>query len=207
MIILFSFKHFYTRISICIMYFTIEPYTFNGDYVTFSEKTKNNVIENSWFHRLVYAHDAFTMNGASFHFSLSINRTETSYDKLKHCFILSEDNNQAVINELTRIEREILSAIQMPEGKTAVHHIENQTKQGFIKLFNGNSRSHKTYTAPPHQPPFFTHHTLKTYHMKPRATLNFSQTQDFILKISGVWYNETNYGITYKFEKATKPVN
>jgi hypothetical protein len=144
------------------------------------------------------------MNGACFHFSLAINRTETSYDKLKHCFILSEDNNQAVINELTRIEKEILTAIQMPDGKTAVHHIENQVKQGFIKLFNGSSRSHKTYTTPQH-PQFFTHHTLKTYHMKPRQ-LNFSQTHNFILKISGVWYNETNYGITYKFEKATKQV-
>jgi hypothetical protein len=187
------------------MFFAIEPYTFNGDYATLTEKTKNNVIENSWFHRLMYEHDAFTMNGVALQFSLTINKTETSYDKLKHCFSLAEDNNQAVVNELTRIEREILACTTLFEGKQPMFHIENQTKQGFIKLFNGTSRSHKTYStaSPAH---FTTHHTLKTYHMKPRL-LNFSQSQDFILKISGVWYNDTNYGITYKFEKATKPVN
>jgi hypothetical protein len=187
------------------MFFAIEPYTFNSDYATLTEKTKNNVIENSWFHRLMYEHDAFTMNGVAFNFSLTINKTETSYDKLKHCFSLSEDNNQSVVNELTRIEREILACTILFEGKQAMHHIENQTKQGFIKLFNGASRSHKTYSNS-NVVPAFTTHTLKTYHMKPRP-LNFSQSQDFILKISGIWYNDTNYGITYKFEKATKPVN
>jgi len=191
------------------MFFAIEPYTFNCDYASLTEKTKNNVIENSWFHRLMYEHDAFTMNGVALHFSLTINKTETSYDKLKHCFSLVEDNNQEIVNELTRIEREILSlaCTTLFEGKQPMFHIENQTKQGFVKLFNGSSRSHKTHsnviTSPP---PFTTHHTLKTYHMKPRLPLNFSQTQDFILKISGIWYNDVNYGITYKFEKAGKVV-
>jgi hypothetical protein len=186
------------------MFFAIEPYTFNIDYATLTEKTKNNVIENSWFHRLMYEHDAFTMNGVAVNFSLTINKTETSYDKLKHCFSLADENNQAVINELTRIEREILAYTTLFEGKTPMFHIENQSKQGFIKLFNGTSRSHKTYSTT--APVVATHHTLKTYHMKPRP-LYFSQTQDFILKISGIWYNDINYGITYKFEKASKPVN
>ena len=187
------------------MFFAIVPYTFNKDFVTFKEKTKNNVIENSWFHRLMYEHASFTMNGVSVHFSLTINRTETSYDKLKHCFSLTEDNNQTVIHEITRIEREILASTNLFDGKMPMFHVENQTKQGFIKLFNGTSHSHKTYSnALP--TPATQHHTLKTYHMKPRP-LNFSQTQDFILKISGIWYKDTNYGITYKFEKAPKSVN
>lgn len=186
------------------MFFAIEPYTFNSDCASLTERTKNNVIENSWFHRLMYEHEAFTMNGVAIHFSLTINKTETSYDKLKHCFSLTEDNNQSVINELTRIEREILACTTLFDGKQPVYHIENQTKQGFIKLFNGTSRSHKTHSAVPAVVP--TYHTLKTHHMKPRL-LNFSQSQDFVLRISGIWYNDTNYGITYKFEKATKPVN
>jgi len=187
------------------MFFAIEPHTFNCDYVKFTERAKNNVIENSWFHRLMYEHDGFTMNGVAIHFSLTINKTEMSYDKLKHCFSLEEDNNQAVINELKQIERDILVACKtLFEGKQPIYHIDNQTKHGFVKLFNGASRSHKTYsTVVPMAP---TYHTLKTYHMKPRP-LYFSQSQDFILKISGIWYNETNYGITYKFEKAPKPVN
>jgi hypothetical protein len=187
------------------MFFAIEPYTFNKDYAVLTDKTKNNVIENSWFHRLMYEHDAFTMNGVAVDFSLAINRTETSYDKLKHCFSLIEDNNQAIVNELIRIEREILEIASFFEGKTPIHHIENQTKQGFIKLFNGTSRSYKTYAQPPPATQFVTHHTLKTYHMKQRP-LNFSQTQEFILKISGIWYNDTSYGITYKFEKVSKQV-
>lgn len=188
------------------MFFAIEPYTFNKDYITLTEKTKNNVIENSWFHRLMYEHASFTMNGVFVHFSLTINRTETSYDKLKHCFSIAEDNNQHVIHEITRIEREILASTHLFDGKTPMFHVENQTKQGFIKLFNGTSHSHKTYSNSLPTPAAIQHHTLKTYHMKPRP-LNFSQTQDFILKISGIWYNDTNYGITYKFEKAPKSVN
>lgn len=186
------------------MYFTIDPHAFNGEHATLTEKTKNNVIENSWFHRLIYEHESFTMNGVSLHFSLTINRTETSYDKLKHCFSLTEDCNQSVINELTRIEKEILACSDLFEGKTPIFHIENQTKQGFIKLFNGSSRSHKTQ---PTTTPIVTttHHTLKTYHMKSKP-LNFSQTQEFILKISGIWYNDTNYGVTYKFDKSSKHV-
>ena len=187
------------------MYFAIEPHTFNKYYAALTDKTKNNVIENSWFHRLLYEHDAFTMNGVAVNFSLTINRTETSYDKLKHCFSLIEDNNQSVVNELTRIEREILGIASFFEGKTPIYHIENQTRQGFIKLFNGTSRSHKTYSNAVPSVAVMSHHTLKTYHMKQRP-LNFSQTQEFILKISGIWYNDTNYGITYKFEKAAKVV-
>ena len=187
------------------MYFAIEPYTFNKDYAVLTDKTKNNVIENSWFHRLMYEHDAVTMNGVAVDFSLTINRTETSYDKLKHCFSLIEDNNQAIVNELIRIEREILGIASFFEGKTPIHHIENQTKQGFIKLFNGTSKTYRSHTQPPPATQFVTHHTLKTYHMKQRA-LNFSQTQEFILKISGIWYNDTSYGITYKFEKVSKQV-
>lgn len=188
------------------MFFTIEPHTFNSEFLSLTEKTKNNVIEHSWFHRLMYEHEAFTMNGVAIHFSLTINKTETSYDKLKHCFSLTEDNNHAVINELTRIEREILACTSLFEGKQPMHHIENQTKQGFIKLFNGTSRSHKYYATT--LPPLITttHHTLKTYHMKQKP-LNFSQSYNFILKISGIWYNDTNYGITYKFEKAPKLIN
>jgi hypothetical protein len=188
------------------MFFAIEPSTFNSNYATLTEKTKNNVIENSWFHRIMYEHDKFTMNGVAIHFSLLINKTETSYDKLKHCFSYDDVNNQAVVDELVRIEREILSCTTLFEGKQALFHINNQTSHGFIKLFNGTSHSHKTHSTVAPIIPQITHHTLKTYHMKQKPLLNFAQSHDFVLKISGVWCNDVNYGVTYKFEKAPRQV-
>jgi hypothetical protein len=186
------------------MFLSIEPFMFNNHFLHFSDKTKNNVIENSWFHRIFYHHDSFSMNGVAIHFSINIDKTDTSYDKVKHLFKLEDISNRTVISELTRIEREVLNKIA-PQNKTPVFHIDNQTKQGFIKLFNNVSKSHKEFhnntTIHNVQP---NHYTLKTHHIR---RLNISQTQDFVLKISGVWENETSYGITYKFEKAGKSIH
>jgi hypothetical protein len=50
-------------------------------------------------------------------------------------------------------------------------------------------------------PQYKIHEQLKNGYIKIFQEINLKQSTDFILKISGIWENTSNYGVTYKFIK------
>jgi hypothetical protein len=78
-------------------------------------------------------------------------------------------NNNTIIEFIKNIERDIL-AVSPSEGNAPVYRIEEQLSQGFIKIFSDDE------------------------YKRVRAA-----NIQILLKISGVWTDSTNYGITFRF--------
>lgn len=87
----------------------------------------------------------------------------------KHKFVFNVKQNTKLINQLKSIEESILDKIFI-NNKKPVLRLYEQVNSGNIKLFKDSLKLHKPYSD-----------------------------NEFIIKISGIWENEYEYGITYKF--------
>ena len=92
----------------------------------------------------------------------------------KHKFVFNVKQNTKPINQLKYIEESILDKIFI-NNKKPVFRLYEQLNSGNIKLFKDNLKSHK-----------------------------INSDNEFIIKISGIWDNEYEYGITYKFVDMTQ---
>ena len=87
----------------------------------------------------------------------------------KHKFLFNVKQNTKLINQLKSIEESILDKICI-NNKKPVFILYEQLNSGNIKLFKDSLKLHK-----------------------------INKDNEFIIKISGIWENEDEYGITYKF--------
>ena len=92
----------------------------------------------------------------------------------KHKFVFNVKQNTKTINQLKSIEESILDKIFI-NNKKPVFRLFEQLNLGNLKLFKDN---------------------LKLY--------KINSDNEFIIKISGIWDNEYEYGITYKFVDMTQ---
>jgi hypothetical protein len=100
---------------------------------------------------------------------------EVFNNKFKNTYNVND--NKDIINTILNIEENLLSNANITE-KTAQYKLKDQITSGFFKFFqNGNVKSESTKT---------------------KQSL---VTTRFILKISGIWTTDVNYGVTYKFIK------
>lgn len=87
----------------------------------------------------------------------------------KHKFVFNVKQNTKPINQLKSIEESILDKVFI-NNKNPVFRLYEQVNSGNLKLFKDNLKLHK-----------------------------INSVNEFIIKISGIWENEYEYGITYKF--------
>jgi hypothetical protein len=90
------------------MYLSVEHNEFNPHNIIISEKTRNNVMVGSDFHRLIFSDEYCSTNGVFVHFTLSNIVIEKYFNKIKCCFEGSQENNQT-ISSIKSIEKMILS--------------------------------------------------------------------------------------------------
>jgi len=144
---------------------------FDANHLFFCDPIRNNVMNNSYFIRLLYSNALFTLNGVYLQVPFEVFRLERCYNKFL-CFIHSTLQSETIIQTLNHIEADILARYQksthVPTTKTPLYHIRDQLKCGHIKTFSDSEM--------------------------PVRGLN-----TFVLKIAGVWETDTEYGLTYKF--------
>jgi len=87
----------------------------------------------------------------------------------KYKFVFNIKQNTNPINQLKSIEESILDKVFI-NNKKPVFRLYEQLNSGNLKLFKDSLKLHK-----------------------------INSDNEFILKISGIWENEYEYGITYKF--------
>jgi hypothetical protein len=154
------------------MYLTIKSNEFDPHYILINNKTKNNIMNNSDFFRILYSDQYITINGIYVHFVLQNIHIEKYFNKVKCCFFNNQYNNKS-ISDIVNIESIALEKIKntLP-GYTPIYRMKEQLQQYFIKIFNEN-------------------------HIR----LGSHEKIIFILKISGIWANDNNktYGITFRF--------
>jgi hypothetical protein len=168
----------------------ISPRDFNTQLVYFTDKKANTHIPNSTFNRITYSTSDFIMNGVYIQFELNVRSTEKNFNNnIYNChFDVAHPHNKMVIDIFEKIEADILekwnkthaggagagtgmSVAAVASSAKCRYDIVQQLRDGVISVWKQD-----LYITD--KPQF--------YH--------------FIIKISGVWENETDneYGLTYK---------
>ena len=137
-----------------ILYVNVDDIILNNIY--FSDVTKNTVIDNGKFVRLIYSSSNVILNGIYINVTFDIIKSSCN----KYYFNFHDINNCK--KNLLNIEKLILNKYNT--HKNIIYKLAEQLNQNTIKLFNYVENYNK-----------------------------------IILKISGLWEDENNYGLTYKF--------
>ena len=134
-----------------------------------SEKTKNNIMNDGYFYRLYYSDIYGTTKGLFLGFELRNITIEKYFNKLKCSF--TNSNNTKIICFIKALEKFILDIIPDRQNKIAVYRIEEQLQNDYIKIFYNNQQS----------------------------TPENKDSVKLLLKISGIWTNDKEYGVTFRF--------
>lgn len=159
----------------------ISPRDFNTQLVYFTDKKVNTHIPNSTFNRITYSTSDFIMNGIYIQFELNIRSTEKNFNNnIYNChFDAAHPHNKMVVDIFEKIEADILEKWNKTRAHVHAGSTSNRCCYDIIQqLHDGVISVWKQDLYISDKPQF--------YH--------------FIIKISGVWENETDneYGLTYK---------
>lgn len=135
--------------------------------ILYSEKTKNNILNNGDFYRIYYSNELFTTNGIYILFNFKHIRIDRYFNKIK-C-LLDRKMNIDSIKFIQLIEYELLYSCPV-KNKIPKFRIQEQMEQNIIKIFGDYNNSQKNY-----------------------------DNVEILLKISGIWSDETHYGVTFRF--------
>ena len=144
---------------------------FNINNVFFQEAIKNTIMTDSNFIRIVYSDALMMLNGICLEFTLPIIYIDKSFNKFKCNF--DKLLNHALIQAICKAEYDILAKCsEKNTQKIPVYRISDQLRNGIIKVINLSTSGNN---------------------------MTNSINKKFIVKISGVWSNDLEYGLTYKF--------
>lgn len=132
---------------------------------------KQNIIMDGTFSKIIYSNECFSLNSVYLSMPLEIQSVERSGNKNIARLSVDSSNNNAFIQELSKIENRIIEYYKQTHpnkgSKNSVVSIYKQLISGTIKLYNTRKNSDNTLPQ-------------------------------FILKISGIWESQSDIGLTYK---------
>ena len=143
---------------------------YDEENIIFNEPIKNNIINDSNFIKINYSTDYFVLNGIYLLITINNFVCEKYYNKYKYIFNIH--THHEMIESIKKIEENILKKINI--NKIPSYKIYEQLKKGNIN-FNINFNLNLNLNSPD------------------------KNTCNFILKISGIWETQNNYGLTYKY--------
>jgi len=118
---------------------TIDQY--NDSYVYFCEPTKNNIMNDGFFIRIIYSNGFCILNGINLLIPLHDINLEKYYNKYKCTFSIQQ--HMELIHQLHNMEERLLAKINI-KNKIPQMKIFDQIKNGNIKLFIDNLQYEKT---------------------------------------------------------------
>ena len=151
------------------MFIALNTQKFNKNNTIISERTRNNVIDDSYFYRFYYSDDYFNTNGIFIKFNIKDIKVEKYYNKLK-CIFKNNQYNNNIIKNIINIEEQILEKFYRISNSPKTFRISEQLSNSYIKLYSEGFQNYTTY-----------------------------DNIDFLLKISGLWVSNSQYGITFRF--------
>ena len=146
---------------------------FNIENMYFMEPIVNTIIDNSMFIKILYSNKLVTLNGLFLNLNINITNNELYFKKIKYTYDITNLHNKTILNKIYSIESNILDKYMCSKPKTKKYSVYETMKTGVIKIF-------------PNAPNIHNH------------SINHKNNNVFLLKISGIWENETEYGLTYK---------
>jgi len=172
-------------VYITVMNIILSESQYNQDSIYFMESIINTIMENSMFIKIIYSNNLITLNGLYLTLNLKIINSETYFKKIKYTYDINHNYNNAILNKLYSIESSILD--KYSSNKTKKYILYNTLRTGILKIFPNQSNIHNNSVVTP----------LISHTSSIQQNSN-NQISSFILKISGIWENQTEYGITYK---------
>ena len=153
------------------MILTVSLKDFEPHFIIISEKTKNNIMDQSDFHRLIYSDENISINGIFLKFSLENVSIEKYFNKIK-CNFENNALNNKVISDIKSIERMILNKFTNETNKSITCRIQEQLENNYIKLYGTDN-----------------------------IKFGKNKIINFYLKISGIWVSNgtQEYGLTFRF--------
>lgn len=147
---------------------------FNINNIFFQEAIKNTIMTDSNFIRIIYSDELMMLNGVCLEFTLPIIYIDKSFNKFKCNF--DKQLNHTLIQLICKAEYDILAKCSEKNiNKIPIYRISDQLRNGIIKVMN-----------------------LSTNNTNTTNNVN----KKFIIKISGIWSNDLEYGLTYKFTQS-----
>ena len=168
-----------------VMNVVITPGEYKSHQIYFTERRANTHIPNSTFNRITYSTTDFIMNGIYIQFELFVRQNEQNFNSnIYNCYFdPQQEHNRQMLSIFQNIETSILDKWRRTQHTivdtttttttataTTTGDIIQQLRTGVISVWKHDMIIHDK-----------------------------SQFQHFIIKISGVWENETGCGLTYKF--------
>jgi hypothetical protein len=154
------------------MNLTQEIEQFNEKNIYFYDPIKNNIMNEGIFIRIIYSTPTFSLNGINLNITLSNDIIfEKYYNKYK-CFF-NIQTHKKLIEQIHYIESNLLKKSNI-KNKIPQFKVYEQLSSGNIKFFLENNDENDVINN------------------------NFINNK-FILKISGIWETDIQYGLTYKF--------
>jgi hypothetical protein len=147
---------------------------FDTSAIYFTEAKINTHLENSTFNRITYSTDNFIMSGIYIQFELYMKYNEKNFNNNVYIYHIDQDNehNKSIIKSFSDIENKILHKWDNCQKCSKIH------KKDILKQLNDGAISVWKHDACITEKPAF---------------------HQFIIKISGVWENDNETGLTYKF--------
>ena len=140
--------------------------------VYFYDPIKNNIMNEGSFIRIIYSTATFSLNGITLNILLNHDIIfEKYYNKYK-CFF-NINSHKKLIELLQHIESSLLKKSNI-RNKIPQFKVYEQLSSGNIKFFLENIEN------------------INNTHIH-------NENNKFILKISGIWETDIQYGLTYKF--------
>lgn len=142
------------------------------------DSKKNIITTDGIFTKIIYSTPLFIMNGIFFYFPITVDNIINSNGRFFINFNPNSKNNINIIREISNVEDNIIDFYRKSNivNKNKTLLLRNQLQTGNIKVYK-DTNDNLTNT-------------------------NFTNKQ-FILKISGIWENKFDFGITYKIIVAT----
>ena len=144
------------------------------EYIYFLD-SKNNILMDGFFTKLIYTNEWFTMNGLYINLPIEIQGMDTkpyTNSGSKQTIFFSVSQYSTLLHQLDLLEQHILSKY-IPTDKTKHKSflIMQSLKLGYFRIFHSKENQKKNV--------------------------------GFVLKISGIWENTTEYGVSYKIMDAS----
>lgn len=138
--------------------------------------TDKNMLMEGLFTKIMYTHSYFTMNGLFFYFPIQYSYIESCADKYYIHFDPNNTPNKDILDVVLKLETQILLHYA---SFTNRRKMSNMTM--YKQLLKGKIRIHES------------------------SPVNMNTCQ-YILKISGIWETDTEFGITYKWLESTSMI-
>jgi len=187
----------------------LNPFQFDSKNLFFLEKKKNNIIDGC-FSKIIYSPEYFTMNGIYFIIPF-VNKVDMSYARTSElgssigARVSSGDNLLSKDNVNVNVNMNMYSSLENKytiyfythdvrnlQYITLLSEIENTIINTYKEMNGVKKRNNLGLTNQLYKGHF------KIYREK-QQDANLSTTKKYMLKISGVWENIEEVGITYKF--------